>query len=80
MSADATSRTRIVERASRWSKSSHGDARPNRGPSALSKALSAIQAILVLAQASPRPTIGRYHVTATLPRRASTVDTAIKSP
>ena len=80
MSADATSRTRIVERASRWSKPGHGDARLGSYPAALFTALSAIEAILVLAQASPRPTIGRYHVTATLPSRASTVDAAIKSP
>jgi hypothetical protein len=53
----------------------HGDARPNRDPSAL----SAIDAILVAPQAGPRPTIGCYHVSATLSRRASTVDTAIKS-
>src|SRR5450432_645622 len=77
MSADAASRTRIVKRASRWSKPSHGDARPNSDPSALSTALSVMKIILFAAQAGPRPTSGHYHVAATLLRLAST---AIKSP
>src|SRR5450432_621460 len=66
MSADAASRTRIVKRASRWSKPSHGDARPNSDPSALSTALSVMKIILFAAQAGPRPTSGHYHVAATL--------------
>src|SRR5450432_4838483 len=77
MSADAASRTRIVKRASRWSKPSHGDARPHSDPSALSTALSVMEIILFAAQAGPRPTSGHYHVAATLLRLAST---AIKSP
>ena len=77
MSADAASLTRIVKRASRWSKPSHGDARPNSDPSALSTALSVMKIILFAAQAGPRPTSGHYHVAATLLRLAST---AIKSP
>jgi hypothetical protein len=80
MSAHATSPTRIIKRASRWSKPSHGDARPNSDPSALSKAFSAMKAILFAAQAGPRPTGGSYHVAATLARLASTVNTPIKSP
>ena len=78
MSADATSRT--LKRASRWSRPSHGDARPSSAPSALSTAFSAMDSILVATQASPRPTIGRYQVAATLARRVFTVNTAIKSP
>lgn len=80
MSADATSHTRMVKHISRWSKSGHGDARPNSSSAALSAAQSSPKAILVGAQASPRPTSVRYHLTATLSRLASTVNAAIKSP
>jgi hypothetical protein len=34
----------------------------------------------MVAQASPRPTSARHHLTATLSRLASAVKTAIKSP
>jgi hypothetical protein len=80
MSADATSRTRIVKRASRWSKSGHGDARPGSSPALLSTAQSFPKAIVIGVQASQRPTSTRHHQTATLSRLASTVNTAVKSP
>jgi hypothetical protein len=80
MSADITSRTRIVKRASRWSKSGHGDARPNSYSAALSTAQSSPKAIVLGAQASPRLTSARHHLTAARLRLASTVNTAIKSP
>jgi hypothetical protein len=80
MSAPATSRTRIVKRVSRWSKPGHGDARPDSYPFSVSTAQSAPKAILIAAKASPRATSARHHVTATLPRLASNVNTAIKSP
>jgi hypothetical protein len=62
MSADATSRTCIVKRASRWSKPATAPASP--------------KAIVIGAQASPRPSSARHHLTATLLRLASTVDIA----
>ena len=80
MSADATSRTRIVKRFSRRSQSGHGAARPDSYPAALSTAQSPPKAIVIGAQASPRPTNPCHHLTAALSRLASTVDTAIKSP
>jgi hypothetical protein len=80
MSADATSRTRIANRASRWSKSGHGDARPDSYPALLSTAQSFPKAIVIGVQASLRPTSARHHHTATLSRLASTVNAAIKSP
>jgi hypothetical protein len=80
MSAVATSRTRIVKRVSRWSQPSHGDARPDSCSAALSTTQSAPKAILIAAQESPRPISARHHLTATLSRLASTVNTAIKSP
>ena len=80
MSADATSRTCIVKRASRWSQPGHDDARPDRYPSAPSTAQSYPKVIAIGAQASPKPTSARHHLTATLSRLASAVKTAIKSP
>jgi hypothetical protein len=80
MSADATSPTRIVKRASRWSQPSHGDARPDSDPAALSTAQLAPKAILIGAQASPRATSARHHLTAKLSPPASTFYAAIKSP
>jgi hypothetical protein len=76
----ATTRTRIVKRVSRWSKPGHDDARPDRYPSAPSTAQSYPKVIAIAAQASPRPTSARHHLTATLSRLASTLNTAIKSP
>jgi hypothetical protein len=80
MSAVATSRTRIVKRVSRWSRSRHGDARPNSYPAALSAGQSSPKAIVIAAQASPRHTSARRHLPATLSRTASAISTAIKSP
>jgi len=80
MSAVATSRTRIVKHVSRWSQPGHGDARPDSRPSTLSTTQSALKAILIDAQESPRPTSVHHHLAATLSRLASTVNTAIKSP
>jgi hypothetical protein len=80
MSAVATSRTRIVKRASRWSNPGHGDARSDDCPAALSTAQSAPKASLTGAKESPRPISARHHLIATLSRLASTVNTAIKSP
>jgi hypothetical protein len=80
MSADATSRTCIVKRASRWSKPSHGDARPDSCPAALSTAPASPKATVIGAQASRRATSARHHLPTTLSRLASTVNTAIKSP
>jgi len=80
MSALATSRTRIVKRASRWSQPGHGDARLGRYAALLSTAQSFPKAIVIGVHASPRPTSARHHLTATLSRLASTVNTAIKSP
>ena len=80
MSAAATSRTRTIKRASRWSKPGHGDVRPNSYPAALSTAQSSSKAIAIAAQASLRPTSVRHHLTATLSRLAPDVNTAIKSP
>jgi hypothetical protein len=80
MSTAATSRTRIVKRGFRWSQPGHGDARPDRYPSAFSTAQSAPKAILIAPKESLRPISPRHHLIATLSRRASTVNTAIKSP
>jgi hypothetical protein len=80
MSAAATSRTHIANRVSRWSQPGHGDARPDSYPAALSTAQSSLKAIVIGAQASPRPTSACQHLTATLSRLAFTVNIAIKSP
>jgi hypothetical protein len=76
----ATSRTRIAKRLSRWLPSGHGDARPNSYPAPLPTAQASAKAIVIGAQASPRPTSARHHLTTTLSRLASTLNTAIKSP
>jgi hypothetical protein len=80
MSAAGTSRTRIVNRVSRWSQPGHDDARPDRYPSAPSTTQSYPKVIAIGAQASPKPTSARHHLIATLSRLAPTVNTAIKSP
>jgi hypothetical protein len=80
MSAVATSRTRIVKRVSRWSKSGHGYARPDSYPEALSTRQSSPKAIVIAAQTSPRPASARHLLTAALSRLASAVNAAIKSP
>jgi hypothetical protein len=80
MSAATTLRTRIAKRVPRWSQPGHGDARPDRYPSAFSTAQSAPKAILIAPKESLRPISPRHHLIATLSRRASTVNTAIKSP
>jgi hypothetical protein len=80
MRAAATSRTRSAKRVSRWSQPGHGDARPDSHPASLSTAQSAPKAIVVGAQASPRPTSARHHLTTGLSPLASPVNTAIKSP
>lgn len=80
MSADATSPTCIVKRASRWSKPGHGDAQQDSCPAALSTAPASPKAIVIAAQASPRPISARYLLTAALSRLASTANAAIKSP
>jgi hypothetical protein len=80
MSADITSRTRIVKRASRWSKSGHGDARPNSYSAALSTAPTSQKAIVIGAQKSQSPTNARLNPTTARLCLASTVNTAIKSP
>jgi hypothetical protein len=80
MSAAATSPTRIVKRVSRWSQPGHGDARPDRCPSARSTAQLVSNAMLIAAKESPRPTSARLHFTGTLSRLASAASTAIKSP
>jgi hypothetical protein len=80
MSAVATSRTRIVKRVSRWSQSRHDDARPNSYPAALSTRQSSPKAIVIAAQASPKPTSARHLLTAALSRLASVINVPIKSP
>ncbi len=80
MSALATSHIRIVKRVSCWSQPGHGDARSRNYSAALPTVQSSPKAILIAAQASPRPTSARHHLIATLSRRASAVKTAIKSP
>jgi hypothetical protein len=80
MNAVATSPTRIIKRLSRWSQPGHGDARLDNCPAALSTAPTSPKAIVIGAQASPTAASGRHHLTATLWRLASTVNTAIKSP
>ena len=80
MSAATTSPTRIVKRVSRWSQSSHGDARPNSYPAALSTRQSSQKTIVIAAQASQRPATARRLMTAQLSRLASAVNATIKSP
>jgi|GraSoiStandDraft_13_1057314.scaffolds.fasta_scaffold136709_2 hypothetical protein len=80
MSAATTSRTRIAKRVPRRSQPGHGDARPDSCPATPYTAQSSPKAIVIAAQANPRPTSTRYHLTATLSRPASAVRTAIKSP
>jgi len=80
MSAVAMSRPRIVKRVSRWSKTGYGDARPDSYPAALSTKQSSPNAIVIAAQASPRPTSTNHLLTAALSRLASAVNAAIKSP
>jgi hypothetical protein len=80
MSAVPTSRTRIVKRVSRWSQSGHGDARPDSYPAALSTRQSSPKAIVIAAQANPRPTSARLNLTTARLRLASAVTAAIKSP
>ena len=80
MSADATSRTRIVMRVSRSSQPGYSDARPDNCPSALSTAQSCPNLIVIGAQESPSPTSARHHLTATITSPVSTVNAAIKSP
>jgi hypothetical protein len=80
MSAATTSRTCIAKRIPGWSRPGDGDARPDSCPSAPSTAQSAPKAILIAAQNGPRPTNARHHLTATLSRLASAVNSAIKSP
>jgi len=80
MSAVATSRTRIVKRVSCWSKSGHGDVRPDSYPAAFSTGQSSPKAFFIAAQASPRPTSAHHLLTAALLRLASAVNAAIKSP
>jgi len=80
MSATATSRSRIAKRVSRWSQSSHGDARPDSYPASLSTAQSCPKTIVIAAQASPKPTSAHHLLTAALSHLASAVNAAIKSP
>jgi hypothetical protein len=80
MSAAAAARNPIAKGVSRWSQPGHGHARPDNYPASLSTAQSSLKAIVIDAQASTRPTGTRHHLTATLSRLASTVNTAIKSP
>jgi hypothetical protein len=80
MNAVATLRIRIVKHISRWSEPGHGHARPDSYPSALSTAPTPPKTIVIVAQASQRHTSARRHLTPTLSRPASTVNTAIKSP
>ena len=80
MSALATSRIRIVKRVSRWSQPGNGDARSHSYSAALSTAQSSPKAIVMAAQASPRLTTARHHLTATLSRLAFIAIIAIKSP
>ena len=80
MSAAAIARNPIAKRVSRWSQAGHADARPHSYPASLSTRQSSPKAIIIGAQASLRPTSARHHLTTTLSRLASTVNTAIKSP
>ena len=80
MSVATTSRTRIAKRVPRWSQPGHDDARPDSCPASLSTAQSSPKAIVIAAQASSTSTSARHHLTATLSRPASAVNTAIKSP
>ena len=80
MSAVAKSPTRIAEYFSHWPQPGHGDARPDSYPAALSTRQSSPKAVVIAAQASPRPTSARHLLTAALSRLASAVNAAIKSP
>jgi hypothetical protein len=80
MNTPAAARNPIAKRVSLRSRPGHGDAWPDSHPSALSTAPSAPKAIVIAAQASPRHTGARDHLTATLSRLASNANTAIKSP
>jgi ribosomal protein S4 len=80
MSADATSRTRIVKPVSRWSQSGHGDARSDNCSTALSTAPTSQKAIVIGAQTSQSLTNARLDLTVARLPLASTVNTAIKSP
>jgi hypothetical protein len=80
MSAVATSPIRIMTRVFRWSQAGHEGARPNSDPSALVPALSAMKAILILAQVGPGSTSAAFHATVALSRNPPTVNAAIKSP
>ena len=80
MSAPAAARNPIAKRVSHRSQPGHGDARPDSYPSALATAPSAPKAIVIAAQASPKHTSARHHLSATLSRLASNANTAVKSP
>jgi hypothetical protein len=80
MSETATFRTPTTKRFPRWSQSRHDDARPNSYPAALSTRQSSPKAIVIAAQASPRPTSARHLLTAALSRLASVINVPIKSP
>ena len=80
MSAVATSPTRIVRRVSRGSQPSHGGARSENCPAALSRASTSGKASIVGAQARPTTNGARYQLPTTLSRPASAGNTAIKSP
>ena len=80
MSAATTSRTRIAKRVPRRSQPGHGDARPDSCPATPYTAQSSPKAIVIAAQASPRPTSARHLLTAAPSRLASAVNAAIKSP
>jgi hypothetical protein len=80
MNAVATSPIRIIKRVSRWSQPGHGDARSDNCPVPRSTEQPSPNRIVIVAQASSRPTSARHHSTATLSRPTSAVKTAIKSP
>ena len=81
-SPEAVARPRLpqAKRVPRWSQPGHGDARPDRYLTTPYTAQSSPKAIVIAAQANPRPTSTRHHLTAALSRLASTINTAIKSP
>jgi hypothetical protein len=81
MSASATSLTRTAERVPRWSSTGLARARPDRCPALLSTSLSSSRAIVIGAELKPiGRTSRRNHPTGPLPRRASTLIAAVKSP
>ena len=80
MSATAASRTRIVERVSRWSQPGHSGARPDSDSAAISTAQLAPKAILIGPQASQSAIRARHHRTVTLSPPATTFYAALKSP